>query len=239
MRSFTCVLAVCFCFALLPSIAAGEAPAWREKDEAAYIVVDGRLFDLSGEPREVGPFDVNRVAGGVVGRPALVVELQQPDEATSLTPTLGDYATYGLFTKRINVMTPLMGGEVATTSFVTGDRRSETPAEEQPLLAADFRRTVRLKDGDLHRGVFDWATGEIVSETKVTDLGILKTRPFLLHGNIALLYGGFDQDKPIVRVDLVTGDVQEWSAEHLPIYKRNSKARSRRIPRLSSRSRAN
>lgn len=78
------------------------------------------------------------------------------------------------------------------------------------LLAPDLRRVVVLKNGDLYRGIYDWSVGRVVEEKQMTQVGVLRSRPFLWHDNIVLMYGGFDEKKPLVRVDMVTGELGEY-----------------------------
>jgi hypothetical protein len=61
----------------------------------------------------------------------------------------------------------------------------------------------------------DWNAKKLIDKQQVTKLGLLsseKTRMLHWYGNTAWLWGGFDKDKPVIRVNLRTGAVTEMSS---------------------------
>jgi hypothetical protein len=77
--------------------------------------------------------------------------------------------------------------------------------------STDHRRVVWMERGDYWRGEIDWATMKVVNRKQVTSLGAFTpmNRPFLWWGHLLMVWGGFDKEKPIVRINLATGDVTE------------------------------
>jgi hypothetical protein len=77
--------------------------------------------------------------------------------------------------------------------------------------STDRRRVVWMERGDYWRGEIDWAAMKVVNRKQVTSLGAFTpmNRPFLWWGHLLMVWGGFDKDKPIVRINLATGDVTE------------------------------
>ena len=77
-------------------------------------------------------------------------------------------------------------------------------------LSTDLRRVVFIRDGDIWRAEYDWSKNEIVREAQVTSLGLFEgKKPLFWHGNALYLEGGFSEAKPIVRIDLMSGTVEE------------------------------
>jgi hypothetical protein len=69
---------------------------------------------------------------------------------------------------------------------------------------------VFIRDGDIWRAEYDWSKNEIVREAQVTSLGLFEgKKPLFWHGNALYLEGGFSEAKPIVRIDLMSGTVEE------------------------------
>lgn len=90
-------------------------------------------------------------------------------------------------------------------------------------IADDLRRAVWIENGDLWRCDIDWRARKVVNKTKVTDLGVLENEPFLWAGDHVFIQGNFDPEKPVVRINLVTGEVEEidWFVKpdtDMPLY---------------------
>lgn len=80
-----------------------------------------------------------------------------------------------------------------------------------PFLSRDLVRVLYFKDGDLWIGDVDWGGGTVYQRRQVTRVGLFESgRPVLhWHADQVFLEGGFSQERPIVRVDLEAGDVEE------------------------------
>lgn len=78
-------------------------------------------------------------------------------------------------------------------------------------VAQDYRRAIWFEQGDIWRADFDWFTREISNKKKVTSLGIFTTNYKLLlwSDNHLFIDGNFSKEKPIVRVNLYDGSVEE------------------------------
>lgn len=80
--------------------------------------------------------------------------------------------------------------------------------------SADHRRVVFIQDGDYWRGDIDWKAKPapaIVHRKKVTSVSAFSpiNTPLLWWGNTLIVWGDFDKAKPIVRIDLLTGETEE------------------------------
>lgn len=90
-------------------------------------------------------------------------------------------------------------------------------SDEILFLSSDGRRVVFFRNDDIWRGEFDWNSGEIVNEMQVTQVGLFSAyssglasqRFSYWHDNALYVWGGFSETKPIVRVDLMTGKMNE------------------------------
>jgi actin-related protein len=77
-------------------------------------------------------------------------------------------------------------------------------------MAADYRRVVYVESGDIWRGDYDWSNGSVINKKQVTTSGLFEgKRIFLWYGNTILVNGEFSKDKPIVKIDLVSGSTEE------------------------------
>ncbi len=95
-------------------------------------------------------------------------------------------------------------------SFGNSPRIGNSSKDEEMLLSKDLRRAIFIKDGDLWRAEYDWSKGEYINKKQVTSIGLLKgKRPLYWYKNAVYIEGGFSAAKPIVRVDLMTGDTKE------------------------------
>jgi hypothetical protein len=79
------------------------------------------------------------------------------------------------------------------------------------------RRVLWIEHGDFWRGDLDWAEVKIANRKQVTKLGSFQfaNRPELWWEHMLYVWGGFDQQKPIVRINLATGAVDEMETDHV------------------------
>ncbi|HTL30813.1 MAG TPA: hypothetical protein VL282_16400, partial [Tepidisphaeraceae bacterium] len=83
---------------------------------------------------------------------------------------------------------------------------------QNAYLASDLRRVAYVDKGDWWRGDVDWATGDVINRKQVTSVGQFTPyeQPVLgWFGNYLFVLGKFDEKKPVVRIDLISGDVLE------------------------------
>ena len=75
----------------------------------------------------------------------------------------------------------------------------------------DRRRVIWIERGDFCDGEIDWATCKIVNRKQVTTVGSFNAlnKPLLWWGHLVFLWGNFDKEKPIVRLDLASGEMTE------------------------------
>jgi hypothetical protein len=96
------------------------------------------------------------------------------------------------------------------------DQPSSAASDAQNFWAnVDERRVVWIQNGDYWRGDIDWNSVKIINRKQVTTQGAFQpsNKPLLWWGNLLYVYGNFDKDKPIVRINLTTNTVDE-----LPTY---------------------
>jgi hypothetical protein len=97
-----------------------------------------------------------------------------------------------------------------------GDQPSSAASDAQNFWAStDERRVVWIQGGDYWRGDVDWTSVKIINRKQLTTQGVFQpsNKPLLWWGNLLFVYGNFDKDKPIVRINLTTNAVDE-----LPTY---------------------
>ena len=95
----------------------------------------------------------------------------------------------------------LLGQPVAGDSLATGSGVS---------LSADFTSAIFFKDGDLWSATPDWWNNKLKNEKKVTSVGVLNDPKLLLwFDHWVYLWGGLSKDKPVLKIDLSTGSVEE------------------------------
>lgn len=79
-----------------------------------------------------------------------------------------------------------------------------------PYLSIDHARIIYFKDGDLWSSDVDWGEGAVRNARQVTRVGLLNGVEVIhWHGDYVFLQGNFSEEKPIVRVDLGTGSIEE------------------------------
>jgi len=186
-----------------------EAP-WADADNIDDFIITGSgwLNVESGEitgthalPRRVRVArPVKGLAGHVVAVNASycrVYELGDP----VVDGAIGDA---GFASARLTVIAP--SGPTIEPSGISDDSKKGIKTH----LAIDQYRMVWFADNDVWRGEMDWVTGEIKNRKRVTQLQVFTNHePLAWTGNHLFIHGNFNPKKPLVRVDLVTGEIQE------------------------------
>ncbi|RIH62775.1 hypothetical protein D1164_23120 [Mariniphaga sediminis] len=81
------------------------------------------------------------------------------------------------------------------------------------MLSKDLRRVVYFKNGDLWRAEYDWPNGVFKNDAQVTSIGLFQNKQSLYwYKNAFFIYGNFSEQQPIVKVDLMTGDIAEMES---------------------------
>ncbi len=111
----------------------------------------------------------------------------------------------------------LDGSEYRSSSLWKNDSSSNTRNHwmAAEFMPDDLRRVIYIDKGDLWRATIDWKEGKLADARQITKLGLLdpqKNKLLHWHGNTAWLWGEFDKDKPVVRVNLLTGALMEMSS---------------------------
>ncbi len=77
-------------------------------------------------------------------------------------------------------------------------------------MAADHRRLVYVDNGDIWRAEWDWKNGALVNKKQVTTSGVFGGKSILVwYGNTILMRTEFNKARPILKLDLVTGQTEE------------------------------
>lgn len=110
--------------------------------------------------------------------------------------------------------------EICSRSGSCEEQLITQPSATGPFVSGDLRRLVYLKNGDLWRAEIDWQAGEVVNHRQVTSAGVLHTdhewpRPVLWYGNTLLMEGHLSKEKPILRIDLESGEIDELGRMNL------------------------
>lgn len=96
---------------------------------------------------------------------------------------------------------PLLGQQRTTVDFST---------KAGYFLSQDLRRAFRLHNGDFWSAKPDWANSKFTDEKQVTALGVFReVRPLLWHEADVYVWGAFNKKKPVVKVNLESGEVTE------------------------------
>lgn len=98
------------------------------------------------------------------------------------------------------------------------------PSSSQgPFLSSDYRRVVYYENGDVWRADFDWMSGQLKNNTQVTSIGLLGSKkPLLWYGNHLYIKTNFSKEKPVARVNLSTGQIDELGTINalLPVFRK-------------------
>lgn len=115
----------------------------------------------------------------------------------------------------VGVLAPLNGGGKIFT--LDGKPQVDSNNASNFWVADDRRRIVWVQNGDFWRGEIDWGQNTVVNRKQVTSVGAFNnaSSPLLWWGNVLLVYGNFDKDKPVVRIDLLTGSTEEIETYHV------------------------
>lgn len=105
---------------------------------------------------------------------------------------------------------------------------SSLNTEHEFVLNATLDRAITLINGDIHSAVTDFGvSGGIGELQRVTDLGVFTELKVLAwESDQVYLHGNFDRNKPIVKLDIESGDIEE--TKELPEqYRSRNKSSSR------------
>jgi hypothetical protein len=191
-------LFVGLCVATSDVAFAGDLAPWFHPDSAdQYLFVGKSVWDL-GAGKVVAPtggpnflFDAHRVVGA--------------DDRVFLPGSdriLPGMAPVGFIA--------MLDGSAAKPITLDG-KTSDSNGIPAFAVASDHRRVVWVDGGDYWRGEIDWPNAQVVNRKKVTSVGAFNPTqtPLLWWGNVIFVYGNFDKEKPIVRIDLVSGTTDE------------------------------
>jgi len=82
--------------------------------------------------------------------------------------------------------------------------------KENAWVSNDLSEYVVLKEGDVWHGKMDWKNNTIKQERNVTHLGMLNSlEPIAWYQNDFYFYNRSGTDKPILRINMKTGDIEE------------------------------
>ena len=94
--------------------------------------------------------------------------------------------------------------------FIGQPLLTERRDNKSVLLSSDLRRLLKFEDGDLWKSEFDWAQNQIKPWTQVTDFGFLEDlTPIVWSGNVLYLKNKKAAERPVVKIDIAHGDVEE------------------------------
>jgi hypothetical protein len=105
----------------------------------------------------------------------------------------------------------MLDGSLPQTPALDGKMEQDQGNGPAFWASTDHRRVIWIERGDFWRGEIDWATSKIVNRKQVTTVGSFNplNKPLLWWGQLLFIWGNFDKEKPIVRLDLATGEMTE------------------------------
>src|SRR5258706_2073321 len=179
---------------------APEAAPWLQAENAdKYVFVGKSVWEIeSGKmvsPQGVSPVygTARRIVG--VNDKLFDIPISGPHPAGMITPGLIE----------------MLDG--SAPEMPTLDRKRENDTGNGPgfWVHSDHRRVVWMQGGDYWRGEIDWATAKVVNRKQLTQLGVFNpmTKPLLWWEHLLFVYGNFDKAKPIVRINLASGEITE------------------------------
>lgn len=177
---------------------------WKTPEEATgYAFVGNELWNLESLERERAPiYHGAGTASLIRNQPGLVAWLPDPEDRSAPIPCpdlsdAGPQQPTGKDAYYVIAKTPGL------------------PTMEQfQLSPSDWRRFIFLAEGDLWRGTVDWKMLQAIDVKRLTNTSQLgRSRILHWHGRTVWLWTGLSPEKPIVSIDLVSGDLME-----LPTY---------------------
>lgn len=91
-----------------------------------------------------------------------------------------------------------------------GSKLAAAEAKSQLYIGRDNRKAVFFVNGDIWRAEYDWFNGMFINEKQVTNKGVFNDKDLLFwYDNAIYIRGEFSQENPIVRIDLISGDITE------------------------------
>lgn len=111
----------------------------------------------------------------------------------------------------------MLDGSMPQMPTLDGKQTDSTGNGPAFWINADRRRVVWMQNGDYWRGEIDWKNSSIINRKQVTSLGVFTplTSPILWWGQLLFVDGEFDKAKPIVRIDLASGDITEMETQRV------------------------
>jgi Putative peptidoglycan binding domain len=208
--------------------AAGFAPPWTSAQEASNYIIVGRSYERhekgslinvsTGEvAREVAMEDFGNLRTGaylIDGAPGAFLDIHLEKIGRSWSP--------------LEALRLSGGGGFVDDGWVSSilperkPRYYNGPNKSGVIWAGyyireNLRQTVWIKEGDIWIGDIDWVGGDIVNQRQVTKVGQFKWNTgqkrdahlVCWSGQNLFIEAGFDPKKPLVRVNLTDGSVQE------------------------------
>ncbi len=190
-------------------LAAEEAKKfpWSSPDEAAaYVYVGNELWNADTLKKERSPI-YNRYNGGparlIRNQPGLVA-FGTLENAKASTGFL-DLAHAGAEERRASQDSYMIEGTIGISGI-----------QEMRVADTDWRRFVFIAEGDLWRGTVDWKDRKAVDVKRLTNTSQLGGARILhWHGRTVWLWTGLSQEKPVARIDLITGVIAETPSYNL------------------------
>ena len=178
---------------------------WSNPTEASYhVFIDSDIWDLRTCKPVVQKWAKYRPSNPRLIRnaPRRLASIQKPSD-TSDRSSLRN-RILGLFYGDGSEL------RVSDIHLRAGEIRPEGIRMACEFMRDDFRRVLFFSNGDLWRATIDWNAGELVGAKQVTNVGLLKDKPILhWYGNTAWIGAGFDSQRPVLQVNLLTGQSKE------------------------------
>lgn len=173
---------------------------WKNAAEAAsYAFVGDELWNLETLERERAPIHHGGGAARLIrNNPSFVAWLPDPGiRSGGITcPDLSD-----------------AGPErpPGSDAYYVLAKTPGLPAMDQfHLSPTDWRRFLFLAEGDLWRGTVDWKDRKAVDVKRLTNTSQLGgSRILHWHGRTAWLWTGLSTERPVARIDLISGEIAE------------------------------
>lgn len=161
---------------------------------AAFILADGALWDLDAKARVAGDWSPHSGSVRLVkDAPGLFWKVASE---WGVALPVGGMTDWGMGTLRPR-------GDQYAPAFLR---------DGSGWVAADGVRVVMLEAGDFWRAEYDWSTGEFRHREQVTSVGVFDgAKPLAWYGAHFFVERPEGGAKPVVRIDLGTGDLVEMA----------------------------
>jgi hypothetical protein len=194
------ILILAFCLCLNRAAPAAEAAPWLQAEtadkyvfvgKAVWEIESGKIVSPQGAPEVYGT--ARRIVG--VNDKLFDIPVSGVHPAGMTTPSLIE----------------MLDGSSQQMPTLDGKAENDTGNGPAFWVNSDHRRVVWMQGGDYWRGEIDWATAKVVNRKQLTQLGVFNpmTKPLLWWGHLLFVHGNFDKAKPIVRINLASGEITE------------------------------